>query len=110
MMEHEITYEQYLESLNIVLLYQKQILNWDKKVKQIGITPKEVFLQTAIRDLPYGKGISFGAQDSLLKNGIVTIEELLENTPEEFEGKIKLGKKYRLEIVEFMKKNNLKFQ
>ena len=36
MKDIEISYEEYLEAMNIVLKYQKQILIWDKKVKKIG--------------------------------------------------------------------------
>lgn len=105
-----ITYEEYKTALDIVLKYQKQILIWDKKVKKIGGSYKQILLSTNFVDLPYENMISYRATQDLLNNSIVKVEDLLFYTLEEFENYFKIGKKSREEILKFMSNNNLKFK
>ena len=105
-----ITYEEYKTALDIVLKYQKQILIWDKKVKKIGGSYKQILLSTNFVDLPYENMISNRAKQELLNNTIVKVEDLLFYTLEEFENYFKIGKKSREEILKFMSNNNLKFK
>ena len=110
MKDIEISYEEYLEAMNIVLKYQKQILIWDKKVKKIGGSYKQILLSTNFVDLPYENMISNRATQDLLNNRIVKVEDLLFYTLEDFENNFKIGKKSREEILKFMSNNNLKFK
>ena len=105
-----ITYAEYKTALDIVLKYQKQILIWDKKVKKIGGSYKQILLSTNFVDLPYENMISNRATQDLLNNSIVKVEDLLFYTLEEFENYFKIGKKSREEILKFMSNNNLKFK
>ena len=105
-----ITYEEYKTALDIVLKYQKQILIWDKKVKKIGGSYKQILLSTNFVDLPYENMISNRATHDLLNNSIVKVEDLLFYTLEDFENNFKIGKKSREEILKFMSNNNLKFK